>query len=349
MSGTSLDGVDIACCRFSGEHPGWDYSILEAITVSYDVGWKEKLGRAHFLSGEKLMMLDREYGSYLGNLAKQFHLEHNLTADFLVSHGHTVHHRPSAGLTFQLGHGASIAAECGLPTINDFRSTDVALGGQGAPLVPVGDEYLFSDFDFCLNLGGFSNISFLSGSGIRLAFDICPVNIALNYLARKVDREFDQEGLIARSGKVDQGLLDDLNLLGHYAINPPKSLGREWFEEQMAPLLDYNAIRIEDRMRTLVEHISIQLRNAIVSNLVRGERGKSLLVTGGGAHNQFLVERIRELVPVNVHIPGTDLIDYKESLIFAFLGLLRWNEIPNVFSSVTGASRDSCSGSLYMP
>jgi anhydro-N-acetylmuramic acid kinase len=279
---------------------------------------------------------------YFGRVIKVFIQSHNIEADFVASHGHTVFHQPGIGLTTQIGSGAAIAVTCGLPVICDFRSTDVGLGGQGAPLVPIGDALLFSDFAFCLNLGGFSNVSYSVGSK-RIAYDVCPVNTILNKLALRVGLDFDRDGLLARSGKVDQVLLDKLNDLTYYNLDPPKSLGFEWNDESVWPLINASLLPVQDLLRTVVEHIAIQLANSM-SSLVKGK----MLVTGGGAKNVFLIERFAAHSEHQLIVPSDLMIDYKEALIFAFLGVLRVRGEVNCLSSVTGASRDSIGGGIYL-
>ena len=347
MSGTSLDGVDLACCRFSGIHPEWDFEILEAQTIRYPQGWKNKLAEAPGLDGEQLALLNAEYGNYLGGLLDAFHRAIEITPDFAVSHGHTIFHRPAKGMTLQIGHGACLAARSGVPVISDLRSMDVALGGQGAPLVPAGDHLLFPEYDFCLNLGGFANISFLS-EGNRVAFDICPVNIVLNPLSQRCGKEFDENGHLAASGNPDPELLSALNRLPYYHQDPPKSLGREWVEANILPLTDPSPLRPEDLLATFTEHMAGQV-SKIFQRYNTGSTTKQALVTGGGAKNSYLADRIRSMTSTDLVIPPDLLIDFKEALVFAFLGLLRWLELPNVYASVTGAPLDSCGGSVYLP
>jgi len=284
-----------------------------------------------------------DLGVYFGQLIRTFIDKHHLETDFIASHGHTVFHQPGIGLTVQIGNGAAIAATCGLPVVCDFRSGDVALGGQGAPLVPVGDVLLFSDFDFCLNLGGFSNVSY-QVEGRRIAFDICPVNTILNALSERVGLKFDRSGLIARTGTIDPQLLSDLNDQDFYSLIPPKSLGFEWSNEHIWPLINASSLPVQDILRTVVEHIATQ----IATSLSGFEKGR-LLLTGGGAKNIFLIERIATLTKHKLVIPSELIIDYKEALIFAFLGVLRVREEVNCLSSVTGASRDSVCGAIYLP
>ncbi len=245
MSGTSLDGLDIAYCSFKHEKGKWHFNIKEAVTIKYSSEWLKKLSTAHKLSSIQLLQLHNDYGYYLGACVNKFIKEKTIDKiDFVSSHGHTIFHQPEKHFTFQLGNGAAIAAKCNLPAISDFRSLDVLLGGQGAPLVPIGDKLLFSEYDFCFNLGGIANISFESKKK-RLAFDICPVNIVLNHLAGLLNKEYDRDGLIAAAGKVDAKLLNSLNSLSYYKQAFPKSIGREWVEEEFLPILNKSNISVK--------------------------------------------------------------------------------------------------------
>ena len=341
MSGTSLDGIDIACCRFSGDFENLQWNIAAAETIPYPVAWKAKLSTAQDLPGAELAKLDFDYGRLLGSLAKSFMARHNLKPDFLASHGHTILHQPLQAYTLQIGHGGAIAAEAKEIVVCDFRSLDVALGGQGAPLVPIGDRLLFGAYSACLNLGGFSNISF-EDNGNRFAFDICPVNIALNHFAQNLGYDYDKDGQIAASGIINADLLKKLNALDYYNSPPPKSLGREWVEKKFIPIINGFKIAVPDVLRTLTEHVAIQIQNS--SQTINP--GK-MLVTGGGAENSFLMLRLKAITNHEIVIPDKKLLHFKEALIFALLGLLRLENRVNTLATVTGASHDSCGGCIY--
>lgn len=343
MSGTSLDGADLASCIFTLKDYIWSYQIEVAETFSYPEEWLSLLPTLRQVNAFSYAKANSDLGYYFGKLIKGFIQSNKIEADFVASHGHTVFHQPRIGLTTQIGSGAAIAVTCGLPVICDFRSTDVGLGGQGAPLVPIGDALLFSDFAFCLNLGGFSNVSYNVG-GKRIAYDVCPMNTILNKLALRVGLDFDRDGLMARSGNVDSMLLERLNELAYYMLKPPKSLGFEWNDENVWPLINASSLPVHDLLRTVVEHVAIQLANSMSSL----ERGK-MLVTGGGAKNVFLIERFAAHTKHELVVPSDLMIDYKEALIFAFLGVLRVRGEVNCLSSVTGASRDSVGGGIYLP
>ena len=340
MSGTSLDGLDLCSVTFEFHDDCWSFEINATETISYKKELRDKLATAENLSGFDLMLLSNEFGRFIGKSVLKFINKHNIKPLFIASHGHTIFHQPDKNITVQIGSGASIAAECGLPVISDFRSLDVALGGQGAPLVPIGDEMLFPSYDFCLNLGGFANLS-TNIDGVRMAYDICPVNIVMNHFTRKVGLEFDENGAIARTGSLSIELLDRLNTLDYYARSFPKSLGKEWVVDNILPLLEQSGYSMADMLRTFVEHVAMQ-----ISNCIKGQ--KSILVTGGGAYNSYLLERLIYNSDSFFLIPDDNTIQYKEALVFAFLGLLRYLETPNSLKSVTGASKNSIGGSIYL-
>ncbi len=339
MSGTSLDGLDIAAVEFNYQNEKWSFEIVEAATISYSKNWLTKLKDAPTLSGEKLMELHSEYGNFTGKRINEFISITGFKPELIASHGHTIFHQPDKGFTLQVGNGAEIAAVTKTTTVADFRTADVALGGQGAPLVPVGDKLLFNDFEYCLNLGGFANVSF-EKENKRVAFDNCPVNFALNFFAEKHGLTFDKDGELGKQGKINNELLNRLNSLEYYKQEAPKSLGREWMENEFFPITNSLSISDLDKMRTIYEHIAIQ-----ISKIGLGS-GK-LLITGGGAFNTFLIERIKHLSSLQIVILSKKIIDFKEALIFAFLGVLRIQNKTNCFSSVTGASKDSSVGIIF--
>lgn len=339
MSGTSLDGLDLAAVEFRRSENQWNFSIVATETLKYSVEWEERLRTAPELPGEKLIELHNVYGQFTGKQINRFIKTHKFTPDLIASHGHTVFHQPEKGFTFQAGNGACIAAETGMTTVADFRTGDVAMGGQGAPLVPVGDKLLFSEFESCLNLGGFANISF-EKNGKRIAFDICPVNFILNELARKLGKPYDENGELGRQGTIDNQLQKKLNQLEYYAQNPPKSLGKEWMDRHFFPVIKESNLSVQDKMRTVYEHMPVQIAKAAPAT------GK-MLVTGGGAFNTFLLERFSEHLKCEIVIPSSEIINYKEALVFAFLGLLRYLGEVNCYASVTGARRDSSTGMVF--
>ena len=342
MSGTSLDGVDLVYVKFDYLND-YHFEIIHSKMYPYSNYWKEKLQNAFEMNKDELNDLNIEYGEFLANLINDF-IDKNsiLKIDFIASHGHTIFHKPEEGYTLQIGQGQTIANITDQKVICDFRTEDIELKGQGAPLVPIGDRLLFKNYNYCLNLGGFANISF-EEKGKRIAFDICPVNIVLNHYIRKIGLEYDDKGQMAQSGKINSKLLENLNQLQFYKINSPKSLGFEWVIKEIFPLLNSYSLTIEDTLRTFVEHVAIQ-----ISNQLKGEN-KSILITGGGAYNAFLISRITKLSKIKIKIPKKEIIEYKEALIFAFLGLLKQQNKINVLSSVTGAIRDHSSGKIFNP
>lgn len=348
MSGSSLDGIDLVDVDFWNDGK-WHFEIVAKDNFDYDDEWRNALANAFYYDNNQLKHIDYQYGTLLSQVTKQFIEKHHLHPEIVASHGHTIFHRPQERYTLQIGDGQALADECGVMVINDFRTEDVLKGGQGAPLVPIGDKLLFSDYPICLNIGGIANVSY-DVDGQRIAYDICIANQALNYLSNRLSLPYDKDGLIAHSGTIDNQLLTTLNSHPFYSQNYPKSLGREFFEENIKPLLE-NRDDIANMMATLVEHIAIQISNSTNDAAAKTMRTSSLplLITGGGAKNKFLVERIQAHTKHQVVIPSNDIIDYKEALVFAFLGLLRnLNEI-NVLKSVTGAKSDSSSGRIFHP
>lgn len=342
MSGTSLDGIDLAHVYFTVKNHHWSYKILETTTIPYSQQWLNKLKIAIDFSDKELIQLNEEYTDYLGTVIKQFIEKFDLNAiDAVCSHGHTILHQPQNGFTLQIGNLPKIATISNKTVVCDFRVQDVKLGGQGAPLVPIGDRLLFSEYDYCLNLGGFSNVSF-EENGKRIAFDISPVNTVLNFYANQLGLEYDDKGKIARSGKINSSLLNDLNHLNYYQKPYPKSLGFEFVKETVLPLLEKHPIPTEDKMNTFVEHIAIQTNHSL-----QKKSGK-LLITGGGAYHDYLIERLRFHLPtMELIIPDAKTLEFKEALIFGLLGVLKLRNEINVLSSVTGAKFDHSSGEIF--
>lgn len=342
MSGTSLDGIDLAHINFTLKKGKWSYKILESKTISYPKNWLNKLKVAVSFSEEKLIELNEDYTELLGNIIKSFIETHQIkNIDAVCSHGHTILHQPQKGFTLQIGNLPKIASIIKEKVVCDFRVQDVKLGGQGAPLVPIGDSILFSEYDYCLNLGGFSNVSFKNNSK-RIAFDISPVNTVFNFYANILGFDYDDKGQLARSGKVNSDLLNELNVLDYYKKPFPKSLGFEFVKEIVIPLIEKYSISIEDKMHTFTEHIALQTALALPN-----KTGK-ILITGGGAYNDFLIERMQSCLPnIKIVIPDNKTLEFKEALIFALLGVLKLRNEINVLSSVTGAKMDHSSGKIY--
>lgn len=340
MSGTSVDGLDVCQATFTLEDGKWIFHIDCARGYEYPEELKRKLGKdVQHMSAYEFVAFHSEYGRYLGQRVNEFMKEFGVKPDIIASHGSTVFHEPGKKIMYQIGDGAAIAAETGIPTVSDFRRLDIMLGGQGAPLVPIGDNLLFGEYDYCLNIGGFSNISWRAGDK-RIAFDISPVNYVINRFTRQIGLEMDRDGEIAAKGAVNQPLLDKLNSLDYYSKPWPKSLGREWVEANVFPLLDASGLSLEDLLRTYYEHCAFQLKRVTTP-------GRSLLVTGGGAYNKFLIERMKQLSGCDIVVPEPAIIEFKEALIFAFLGVLYMWDIPSCLRSVTGAAHDNIGGMLF--
>ncbi len=337
MSGTSLDGLDLALVRFS--EGGKKYELLSALTLNYGKDWSSRLKNARKLSKNELKDLSLEYGSFIGHKSVLF-LKGKEKPDLISSHGHTVFHQPEQGITLQIGDLNQIASVSGITTVGDFRSFDVSQGGQGAPLVPIGDEMLFSEYDYCVNLGGISNYSG-AVKGKRIAKDLSPCNIVSNIMSRKLGAEFDENGDFGRKGKIQKDLLNKLNQWPYYLNG--KSLGIENLEDSFLPILDNYSCAVEDKLRTYYEHIG-----QIVGGYLTGKTNKALF-TGGGVKNSFLMNCIQKYSDSEIIIPADEIIEFKEAIIFGLLGYLRINNKINILSSVTGASSDSSSGNVVYP
>lgn len=343
MSGTSLDGLDIAFCTFTYDHR-WSFLFHLGRTVPYSDEWKNKLTKAPSLSKDEMLALDVEYGKYLGQQVNSFIRENKLDdVDLISSHGHTILHQPQNGITLQIGSGQEIKNATGKTVVCDFRKGDVALGGQGAPLVPIGDKLLFPQMNYCLNLGGIANISF-DKNNERLAFDICACNIVLNKLVSdERGIAYDNDGEIARTGKLNKELLSTLNEISYYSQPFPKSLGREDIERDVFPLLEKFKISLEDKLHTFCKHIAIQISSVLEKDVTDAR----MLITGGGTLNQFLLECIEDKCNLKIVVPQKEIIDFKEAIIFAFLGVLRMRNEVNCLKSVTGAREDSSGGDVF--
>ncbi len=342
MSGTSLDGVDLAHIEFNTQNNKWNFSILESETVSYSADWILKLKNAVDFSEEELTKLNQEYTKLLASIIAGFIAKHQITdLDAVCSHGHTILHQPQNSFTLQIGNLPEIATLSQQTVVCDFRVQDVQLGGQGAPLVPIGDKILFAEYDYCMNLGGFSNVSF-EENGKRIAFDISPVNTVLNFYANQLGLDYDDKGQISKTGKCHTPLLEELNRLEFYQKKYPKSLGFEFVKETVLPIIERYPISIDDKLNTFTEHIALQTALALPT-----KKG-SLFITGGGAYNDFLIERIQQYLPdLKIIIPSNKILEFKEALIFALLGVLKLRGEINVLSSVTGAREDHSSGVIY--
>ncbi len=343
MSGTSLDGVDLSWIQFSKEDQ-WGFQILKAETIPYSPEWKKKLNEGVNFSYEELEKLDEDYTKYLATIISKFIDKYSIKElDVVCSHGHTIKHEPENGFTLQIGNLPQLAELIGIMVICDFRVQDVALEGQGAPLVPIGDELLFSEYNYCLNLGGFANIS-TNKNGVRVAYDICAVNTVLNFYSEKLGFEFDESGKIARGGTLIPKLFEELEQLAFYSQASPKSLGIEWVYKSVFPILKSFEEDIPSILHTYCQHIASE-----IAKNIDNDPNNKILVTGGGAFNIYLMELLQEKTAAKIVVPSSEIINFKEALIFGFLGVLKLREEINVLSSVTGAKRDHCAGLVYEP
>ncbi len=357
MSGSSLDGLDISYARYWQEEDSekWNFEFIKTELMPYPRKWQLRLGNLAYQDAITYLKTSAYYGLFIGEQVREFILKHNIDkkeVDFIASHGHTVFHQPENHVSSQVGDGAKIAAISGIPTISNFRDTDVALGGQGAPISPVGDKLLFPEFPLALNLGGFANISAQLSDGRLIGFDIVPVNVIINQIAKELGYDMDKDGSLAREGSVNEELLETLNGIWYYDKPFPKCLSLGWVNRVLKPIFKKSKVNKIDLLRTYYEHVAVQIGNALKKiNEIGLAEGKErrMLVTGGGAFNEFLLERIREYVDVEMVIPDDELVKFKEALIIGLLGVLRMEGKPNVYASVTGSDKDTINGALYLP
>lgn len=352
MSGSSLDGLDIVFVEFNETAGKWSYEIKAAECLAYSKQWVERLKTAVTLSAYEYQLLHAAYGKYIGEQVNNFIDDQGLhhQVQLIASHGHTTFHVPHAGMTGQLGDGAAIAATTEINVVSDLRALDVAFGGQGAPIVPIGEKLLFDGYSYFLNVGGIANISFNHTAGYT-AFDVCAANRVLNMLSQLQDKDYDSGGEMAASGVVNVALLNHLNALNYYKQNFPKSLPNSFGIEEVFPIVQSYNLNVSDALRTYVEHIAIQVRSAVqaINSEVTGN--EKLLISGGGAFNTFLISRLNHALQdlnIEVIVPDPILVNYKEALIMALIGVLRWREEYNVLSSVTGARRSSIGGAVWI-
>ena len=344
MSGTSLDGLDLVYATLSHDKH-WSYTIHCAKTFEYEANWHNKLKKSTKLNEKELKQFDIDFGALIGEKINAFLTTNHINAkdiNLVSSHGHTVFHQPEKGITLQIGDGQTIANSTQIKTVNNFRTLDVKLGGQGAPLVPIGDKLLFSKFNYCLNIGGIANLTCKSKNSI-VAGDLTFANMASNYLAQKKNKAYDMDGELASNGCLNEALLYDLNQLTYFEKSFPKSLAFEDFSNWFLPVIENHNISIEDKLNTLGHHLTQTIIKTMSLDL-----NLPLLVTGGGTYNKFWISLFKDY-GVKLHVPDKLIIDYKEALIFALLGVLKINDEVNVLSSVTGATKNSSSGTIYMP
>jgi len=359
MSGSSLDGLDIAYAEFWKEQNRWQYHLMVGETVEYSEKWLQILQNIREYSKSELQSLHKQFGTLMGEYVKQFVQKHKLKPNLLASHGHTVFHNPAEGYTFQLGDGQTLAEVTKLTTVADFRSMDIGLGGQGAPLVPLGDELLFNEYKACINLGGIANISFKNNDE-RVAFDVCPANQLLNLLANKKGFKYDNDGNLAKQGTLLETLYEKLSEEPYYLKPFPKSMSNEYIAKNFMPMVEAASGSVEDKLHTVTIHIADQLQKAttflprrdeiyaapFLHRELRNTKGE-ILVTGGGAYNRFLIEEFGDLTSYRIKVPSPLLIDYKEALVFALMGVLKINDEINCLASATGATTNCSAGVIF--
>ena len=349
MSGTSLDGLDMAYCELTYQNGAWQFALPVAETQPYTTAWRERLSRITEASGEELMLADQQLGEWMGQAVQSFVEKHRVHPHFIAAHGHTVFHQPERGLTYQMGSGFALQTASQQPVVANFRNYDVTIGGQGAPLVPIGDRLLFGDYDFCLNLGGIANVS-TELHGQRIAYDIGPANMVSNYFMQQEGKEYDEDGQLAAQGTADPRLMDQFNRLDYYAAPFPKSLGYEWVQKHLIRPLEQSSLSPANRLATITHHATRQIVRSVEQLMSEKQQTKSrVLVTGGGAFNGYFMQCLHQYSGGSVEyvVPDAQLISFKEALVFALLGVLRVRGEVNCLSSVTGAARDHSAGVMY--
>jgi anhydro-N-acetylmuramic acid kinase len=341
MCGTSHDALDIAFVKFSRTEKNWSFKLIQSQSIDIEDGIKSRLSKSTQMNGLDLLLLDRDFAKFCAVSVNEFKRKFQIEPEFIASHGVTIFHQPQNGVTLQIGSGAILSAITNNVVISDFRMQDVAKNGQGAPLVPYADRHLFPESYFTVNLGGFANLSVNDSGTKALGFDICPCNLILNHYSHQLGFAYDKGGEIGKSGNINAELLSNLNKLSFYSESSPKSLGYEWFVSNYLPLFPSH-ISPKDGLATAIEHIAIQIGSVL-------NKPEKCLVTGGGAHNHFLLERIQYHSQSTLDIPDRNLIEFKEAICFAFLGLLRLNAEFNIDSNVTGSDSNTCAGAVYLP
>lgn len=354
MSGSSLDGVDLAICHFvfsSEKLVEWSFGKAE--TFAYPEPWPAKLAKLPHATAMELAEADVALGHLFGAMAQEFLDKHNADVDFIASHGHTIFHYPHRHFTTQIGQGACIAATTGITTIDGFRQQDVALAGQGAPLAPTADTWLFPGFDCWVNLGGIANMTIRTQNKL-IAFDITGANQVLNHLARQVGKSYDKDGMLSEKGKNVPDLFEKLNRLEYHGLPAPKSLGNNWIQEVVIPIYDHSPHAVQDKLYTaclqIVHHTLEAFARQGATCLAPPSK---MLITGGGAKNLFLIDLFRQMVrqrkmPLTIVVPDDPtVIDFKEAALMALMGALRLQGIPNCLPEVTGAKRNVVAGAVH--
>lgn len=355
MSGSSLDGLDIAYCSIDWEeNQVKKWVLLESATLDFSDMWKSRLRNLPSQNGLIFAKTHTYFGHYMAELVEQFIKQNNLKEiDFIASHGHTIFHNPDQRISIQIGDGAALAAKTGITTICDFRTQDIALDGEGAPLAPLADQYLFKGYDFYLNIGGIANLS-ANINNRWVAMDCCPANQVLNALAQELGAEYDDNGNWASQGTIDQTLLEQAANFDFYTQAYPKSLGNEWIRQHILPLYLAASSSWQDKLATACEHIAIEIANCIQQILQKESPTKEtykVLVTGGGAFNQYLMETINAYCNqhhnIELFLPDASIINFKEALLMALLGVMRMEKKPNSLKTITGAKKNTINGAVY--
>lgn len=359
MSGSSLDGLDIAYCSFTVRPSEasiivtkWD--LLQAATAPFSEQWRARLSHLPTVSALAFAKTHTYFGHYMAELVQPFLQKYSIEPDFIAAHGHTIFHYPDQNMTAQIGDGAALAALTGYPVICDFRTQDVAAGGEGAPLAPLADKLLFGEYDFFLNIGGIINIS-CNANGKYVAFDITAANQVLNELAKQLGLAYDADGQLAAAGSLSEQAFHDANDIPYFDAPYPKSLDNQWVREHIMPHFLHPQTTVEDRLRTTCEHIGYQTAKAIRQIVEREQLDTTkpyrLLATGGGALNRFLVQTIerycQKVLDIEIIIPDQRIIEFKEAVLMALMGVLRVENVPNCLKTVTGAKRNAIGGAIY--
>ena len=347
MSGTSLDGLDIVLVQFEENEDVISHKMVCNETVGYPTDLEQNIKKAHKLKIDEVQILDKAIGLFFAAQVNAFIEKNKLDQndiEAIASHGQTILHQPENGFTLQLGCGSTIAYHTGIPVINDFRSLDVIAGGQGAPLVPIGDFNLFNGkAEAFVNIGGFCNISFKDHKGEIQAFDICPSNLPLNRYAQKLNAAYDKDGDFAQAGVLDDLLLQKLNKLEYYTKSAPKSLGTEWLDKSFYPLISED-LDPKTILRTVSTHIATQITHTLKTNNI-----SSVYLSGGGVKNKFLINELKKSYSGNIIVPDEQVIDFKEALIFAFLGYCYLLNRATTIKTVTGSALSLSTGVYHKP
>lgn len=353
ISGSSLDGLDMAICQFDEQATSQlEWEVIHTQTAGFPEGLLSRLVRSTELSTRELMELEVEFSKFCASESLDFLTKAKCSVDYIASHGHTVFHYPEDGYTVQIGKGSIIAELTGIPSISDFRSNDIALRGQGAPLAPIVERYLYPGYNVYFNLGGIANFSIHEKSNIR-SIDSCPCNQVLNFLISANGLPYDDRGRVARSGKVNDQLLKEWSSLEYFKLSGPKSMDNSWVHQIFIPVMNKYHLSMKDALATMVEFTALQLSKDI-SKLLQLDSITQMsgFVTGGGAYNDYLLERMTyhfQKLGLSLEVPDAQTIEFKEAILMSLMGYLRILERPNTIPTVTGAAKMSIGGAVYLP